>query len=164
MAIALSLHEYLHDHGVHYETLLHERTQSAAQAAHSCSLSETSVAKGVLLRNENGYLLAVVPASSRVEIEALSAMLNQPIALASELEASAIFGDCEIGCVPALAEPYDLMAIVDDGVDAQEDIYFEGGDHRTLVHMRGDDYRRLMSGASHAHISAPPTASGRGRT
>lgn len=154
MAIALSLQEYLTGRGVSYEVMTHKRTMSSSATARASDISEDNLAKGVLLRREDGYLLAIVPASCRVELEALSKWLKQPIALASESEASTIFGDCELGCVPPVAGPYDLMAVVDDSLEGSKDIYFEGGDHSTLVHVTGRQFHHLMSDVPHAHISA----------
>lgn len=154
MGIAISLQQYLDGRGVAYDVTTHERTLSAAATARASSIPEDNLAKGVLMRREDGYLLAIVPASYRVELDALSEWLKQPIVLASETEASAIFGDCEIGCVPPLAGAYDLSAVMDDSLEGYKDIYFEGGDHRTLVHLSGGNFQRLMHDVPHAHIGA----------
>jgi len=39
------------------------------------------------------------------------------------------------------------------GSDALGNIYFEGGDHRTLVHVSGKDFRNLTMDARHARFS-----------
>jgi Ala-tRNA(Pro) deacylase len=152
MGIAISLQQYLDGRGVAFDVTTHERTLSAVATARASSIPEDNLAKGVLMRREDGYLLAIVPASYRVELDALSAWLKQPIVLASETEASAIFGDCEIGCVPPLAGAYDLSAVMDDSLEGSNDIYFEAGDHQTLVHLTGSDFRQLMQDVPHAHI------------
>jgi Ala-tRNA(Pro) deacylase len=154
MGIALSLQQYLDGRGVPYEVMTHERTLCSSATAHATSIPEDNLAKGVLMRREDGYILAIVPASCHVQLEALAKWLQQPIALASETEASLIFGDCELGCIPPVAGPYDLMAVMDDSLEGFNDIYFEGGDHRTLVHVSGRDFHRLMADVPHAHISA----------
>lgn len=154
MGIAISLQQYLDGRGVSFDVSTHERTLSAVATARASSIPEDNLAKGVLMRREDGYLLAIVPASYRVELDALSAWLKQPIVLASETEASAIFGDCEIGCVPPLAGAYDLSAVMDDSLEDRRDVYFEGGDHRTLVHLSEGNFQRLMHDVPHAHIGA----------
>jgi Ala-tRNA(Pro) deacylase len=154
MGIAISLQQYLDGHGVPYDVMTHERTLCSTATARASSISEDNLAKGVLMRRGDGYLLAIVPASCHVELEALGKWLKQPIELASEVEASTIFGDCEMGCVPPVAGPYDLMSVMDDSLEGFKDIYFEGGDHRTLVHLTGRDFHRLMADVPHAHISA----------
>ena len=49
---------------------------------------------------------------------------------------------------------YALDAIVDDSLEGQPEIYLEGGDHRTLVHVHGDRFRALMKDAPHGAIAA----------
>jgi Ala-tRNA(Pro) deacylase len=43
---------------------------------------------------------------------------------------------------------------MDEELDDAEDIYCEGGDHLSLVHMKGREFRELMSGAERAHFVA----------
>ncbi len=64
-----------------------------------------------------------------------------------------MFGDCELGAVPPVAGAYGLAAVMDDSLEGFSDIYFEGGDHRTLVHLNGHNFHRLMVEIPHAHIS-----------
>lgn len=154
MGIAISLQQYLDGRGVSYDVVPHERTMCSSETARVSAIPEDNLAKGVLMRREDGYLLAIVPASCRVRIEALANWLQQPIVLASETEASMIFGDCELGCVPPVGGAYDLMTVMDDGLEGFKDIYFEGGDHRTLVHLTGRDFHRLMADVPHAQIGA----------
>lgn len=154
MGIALSLEQYLDDRGVPYDVTTHEHTLCSSATAHASSIPEDNLAKGVLMRRNDGYLLAIVPASCHVQIEALSNWLQQPIELATETEASMIFGDCELGSVPPVAGAYGLMAVMDDSFEGFDDIYFEGGDHRTLVHVTGQNFHSLMADVPHAHISA----------
>ena len=42
---------------------------------------------------------------------------------------------------------------MDDSLEGFDDIYFEGGDHTSVVHLKGSDYYRLMAGVPHAPIS-----------
>ena len=43
--------------------------------------------------------------------------------------------------------------IVDDSIQAQPDVYLEGGDHATLIHISQAQFSRLMSGARHGRFS-----------
>lgn len=153
MGISLSLEQYLDGRGVPYDVTTHEHTLCSSATAHASSIPEDNLAKGVLVRCDDGYLLAVVPASRHVQMEALANWLQKPIELATETEASMIFGDCELGSVPPVAGAYGLMAVIDDNLKDFDDIYFEGGDHRTLVHVTGQNFQWLMADVPHAHIS-----------
>lgn len=39
-----------------------------------------------------------------------------------------------------VAGAYGLMAVMDDSFEGFNDVYFEGGDHRTLVHVTGQNF------------------------
>ena len=43
--------------------------------------------------------------------------------------------------------------IVDDSIQEQPDVYLEGGDHTTLIHISQAQFSRLMSGARHGRFS-----------
>ncbi len=54
---------------------------------------------------------------------------------------------------PRSASAYELDVIVDDSIQAQPDVYLEGGDHATLVHMDQAQFARLMAEARHGRFS-----------
>jgi len=153
MGIAVSLQEYLDDHHIHYEVMIHERTGSSLQTALTTHVAGDSLAKGVVLTREGGCVLAVVPASSKVRLDAIEEMLHCPVGLASEDEASSLFPDCEAGAVPPIGAAYGLDTIIDDSLDHQRDLYIEGGDHRSLIHMPGVEFQNLMKDVPHGHIA-----------
>jgi Ala-tRNA(Pro) deacylase len=75
------------------------------------------------------------------------------VGLASEEEIAELFPDCEAGAVPAMAEAYGLECMVDESLDELKDVYIEGGDHRSVVHLKGRQFRKLMKDMPHAPIS-----------
>ena len=152
MGIAISLQRFLDGRAVAYDVITHDPTKSALATAHVSAVPEDNMAKGVLIRRKDGYLLAVVPASCQVQLNEVGRWLRQPVSLATEEEVAATFGDCELGCVPPVAGAYGLPAVMDDRLEGFHDIYFEGGDHRTLVHVTGRDFHRLMANVPHANV------------
>jgi Ala-tRNA(Pro) deacylase len=153
MGIALSLKQYLDGQGAPYEIMTHERTVRSSATAKASAIPENRLAKGVLIKHRDGFLLAIVPASRHVHLNAIGAWLQRPAALATEDEVSRVFADCERGSVPAVAAAYGLAAVMDDSLEGFDDIYFEGGDHISVVHLKGSDYLRLTAGVPHAPIS-----------
>ena len=154
MGIALTLQSYFGDHHVAYDVTRHARTGNSSRTAEACHVPGERLAKGVVLKSATGYILAVLPASKRIAIEAVEKVTGAPVILASEQEASMLFPDCETGAVPVFAEAYGIPAVIDEELDDAEDIYCEGGDHMSLVHMKGREFRELMSGAERAHFVA----------
>jgi Ala-tRNA(Pro) deacylase len=152
MAIAQTLQRYL-DQTTTYEVVPHEPTLSSMRTAEACHISGERLAKGVVLRRGSDYLLAVLPASHHIEMESLRAQLGEDIALASEDEIVPLFRDCVRGAVPPVGECYALDVIIDDSIEALPDVYIEGGDHATLIHMSRDEFVRLAPDARHGRFS-----------
>ncbi len=154
MGIALTLQQYLDGEGIAYDVVTHQKTDCSSRTAQASHVSGHCMAKGVVVKREKGYLLAVVPAARLVELEQLSAWLKQPVDLATEEEVSALFPDCDPGAVPPVGAAYGIRAVVDQSLEEQADVYFEGGDHRTLVHLSGSEFHRLMEKVPHERFSA----------
>lgn len=152
MTIAKSLKAILDGRGVRYDIMVHEPTASAAESAHACRVPMSNLAKGVLLKCRNGYVLAIVPASCQVELKEIGSWLNEPVGLATEKEVESVFSDCEAGSIPPVPEAYGLQSIMDESLDGRQEIYFEGGDHCLLVHVSGRDIRTLLHDVPHANI------------
>jgi Ala-tRNA(Pro) deacylase len=154
MSIASTLHRHLASQGVAYETLIHPPTGSSSFTAETAHVPGSQVAKGVVLRDNGGWLLAVLPASHHLRLEWVEQALGRRLELAGEQEASRLFPDCEIGAIPPLGHAYGQEVLVDEALFAADPVHFEGGDHKTLVRIKGADFARLMEGARRATISA----------
>lgn len=153
MGVALSLRQYLDQNGIDYEVLSHQRTSSSLATAHAAHVPAGSLAKSVILEDDGGFLMAVVPANCRLELGQVHRLLKRPLGLATEETVAALFQDCETGAVPAAGGAYGMEMLVDDSLVDQPEIYIEGGDHRELLHMRNREFRRLLSSSRHGHIS-----------
>lgn len=155
MTIARKLQDYIAGKGIRYDTVAHHRTSTSSQTAQAAHVPGRRLAKSVLLHHETGYALAVVPSSHRVELGRLQAVIDKRLGLASEDEVCQIFNDCDIGAVPPVGAAYDVPVILDESFNEDGDVYFEGGDHRTLVHVSGGDFRNLLKDARLARLSQP---------
>ena len=156
MAIATTLRAYLDAQGVAYEIVTHKPAMTAMAAARSAGVDGACMAKAVVLEDESGrYVLALVPASHHVRLRELDRTLERHVGLATERELPTIFADCALGAVPPVGAPYGIEVVVDDSLSGQEAIYFEGGDHCTLVRVLGADFARLTAAARHGRFSAP---------
>lgn len=153
MGMSMKLFNYLRDSGVDYEEVRHPREVSASRIAEKVHVAGDRLAKAVLVKGDSGFRIAVVPSTCRVDLAGLSHMLNERIGLATEDEIETRFRDCDAGALPPLGEPYGMKVCVDETLREQPDIYFEAGDHKTLVHMSGEDFARLMGEAEHGHIA-----------
>jgi Ala-tRNA(Pro) deacylase len=151
--ISSSLQSYLEAQAIAFDEVPHAPALCASDNAQAAHISGNSLAKGVVLKSGDSYMMAVVPASRRVRLDALGNMLGREVALASESEIRPLFADCEIGAVPPVGAAYGLDMIVDDSLMGDGDVYFEGGDHRTLVHLNADGWRQMTRNARHSSFS-----------
>ena len=153
MAIALTLERYLDAKSVKYDVIAHQPTNSSGETAEICHIPGDRLAKGVLLRDEVGYALAVLPASHHIRLSELRRQFGDDVDLATEGEIEDLFQDCVRGAIPAIGECYGLDMVVDDSIEEQPEVYFEGGDHATLVHMTHAQFAKMTAAARHGSFS-----------
>jgi Ala-tRNA(Pro) deacylase len=152
MTIAPTLQKHL-DQNVMYDVITHDPTMSSTRTAQACHVSGDCVAKAIVLRRDGGYMLAVLPASHHIRLPDLKLQVGDDVDLADEREIKRLFPDCALGAVPPIGDCYDLDVIVDDSIQEPSDIYLEGGDHTTLVHLNQAQFSRLMAEARHGRFS-----------
>lgn len=155
MSIANTVKSYLESEQLSYEILQHPHTSSSAETADAAFIWQDQLAKSVLLEDETGYMMAILPASNRVDLKKLREKLHRPLELASEAELGEIFVDCEIGAVPPVGQAYGIPMIYDDSLAKLANVYFEAGDHEDLVYMGGSEFMQLLGQASHAKFATP---------
>jgi Ala-tRNA(Pro) deacylase len=152
MTIALTLQKYL-DQNVTYDVIPHEPTMSSMRTAEVCHIPGDRLAKGIVLSCDGGYMLAVLPATHRIRLAELRTQFGKNTALAGEEEITPLFRDCAPGAVPAIATCYALDAIIDESIDEQPEVYVEGGDHSTVVHMDKARFAQLTKQAQRSRFS-----------
>ncbi len=153
MTIAPTLQKHL-DRNVTYEVMTHDPTMSATRTAQACHVPGNRLAKAVVLRRNGGYMLAVLPASHHIRLLELRRQIGDDVEMAAEREIKPLFPDCALGAVPPVGECYDLDVIVDDSIGEEPDVYLEGGDHTTLIHLDRAEFGRLMADARHGRFSS----------
>ena len=153
MAIALTLQQYLATKGVEYDVVAHAPTMSSMRTAEASRIPGDRLAKAVVLKSEGGFTMAVLPASRHLRLGEIQDYLERPVGLATEREVEQLFGDCELGAIPPMGKPYGMAMIVDDSLAEQPDVYFEAGDHMSLIHVNAMAFQRLMAEARHGRFS-----------
>jgi len=152
------LHEVsdeLAQQGVDYVRVPHRRTQTAAAEAAAIGVAVEDVAKTVVLKTDEGYIRAVVPASERVDLHKIRELAGAGghMRLATEYELSAADPRFELGAVPPFFWPAGDRVIVDRHLAAHDDVILEPGTHEASVKLRVHDLLKL-SRAEVADISA----------
>ena len=152
MAIAETVRSFLEQHSVSYDLISHPHTWSSHETAEAAHISEDHIAKAVIVKDAAGYAMIVVPASNWVEMGHLRTELNRDFHLATEEELASLFQDCETGAVPPLGPAYGIETFLDQSLSSLANVYFEAGDHESLVHVDGEAFRALLRGVRQGHF------------
>jgi Ala-tRNA(Pro) deacylase len=153
MSLSPTLETYLADRGTRYTLEHHAASLSSLETARAARIDEDSLAKSVVLVDGGGHLLAVMPASRRLELSEVRARLGRTLRLAREEEIVELFPDCALGAIPALGAAFGLPTVVDTSLEECDEIFFEAGDHETLVHMTRRDFLALQEDAERVRIA-----------
>ena len=153
MTIASTLRWYLEASGANYEILPHPHSSTSFQTARAARVPKEWLAKAVVLEDEQGYVMAILPTSNRIAIDALEKLLERHLRFATEEEIGELFSDCETGAIPPLGCAYGIQTVIDDSLLRLPQIYFEAGDHEDVVHMSGEQFRALVDGSTHGRFS-----------
>jgi len=153
MPVAAQLKNYLDKRHIKYDVITPPKTETSHSIAEAAHIPEDKVMKSVLLRCEDGYLLTVIPSTHRIQLEKLRAIMDKPLDLAKEREVGSLFTDCELGAIPVAGNAYGLPVLFDDAIYDADDVYFDAGDHESLIHLSAGAFTNLMSTAEHARFS-----------
>lgn len=146
MPIPAHISKFLESQHVPYQACTHSRAYTAQGIAQAQHISGKKVAKVVMVMTDhNKLIMAVVPASHRVDLDRLGQALNSNwIRLATEEEFRDVFPECELGAMPPLGNIYHLDVWVDEKLGSCPTISFNAGTHAETIQMSYADFERLV--------------------
>lgn len=140
----MQIMEYLDKSGVKYELTEHKPAFTAQHMAAEEHEPGKFVAKPVIVKVDGEYLMCVLGACYKIDLEALKVQLDaKKVELATEEEIAGICGDCDIGAEAPFGNLYNLPTIIDKALEADDHIVFQGGTHETAIRISMADYRKL---------------------
>jgi Ala-tRNA(Pro) deacylase len=135
--------DYLSDRGIGFEVLPHRRAFTSMQEARELGMTADQVLKTVALWTEGKYVLAVVPASRRLELRLVRDALEDSAArLATEAELVADFPGYELGALPPLGSLLGVPLLVDPEVLDHEVVVFAAGTETESVRVAAGELFR----------------------
>ncbi len=152
MAMSARVREYLDAQHIPYQLVHHQYRETAQGCADAAHIPPGRLGKAVLLKDEQGFLMAVVPSNKSVDINTLNMHTNRFLMTASQSEVRSQFDDCVNGAVPGIGQAYDLRVIWDDSIVQQPDCYLEAGDHEQFIYLARKDFQTLMQDRDHGRI------------
>jgi HD-like signal output (HDOD) protein/prolyl-tRNA editing enzyme YbaK/EbsC (Cys-tRNA(Pro) deacylase) len=147
MPIAKTVKQYLDNKHVIYDVLDVPNFRSPLEAAGLAGIAPRALYYPVILRDPFGLLMAILPASHKLDFQRLSASLHRTVEPAFQTQLSSVFADCQPGLIPPLGEPYSIRTIIDASLSTPEDVYIVAGDHARLIKLRRKDFMLMQVNA-----------------
>jgi Ala-tRNA(Pro) deacylase len=143
--------EYLEGEGVAFEIIEHPPTDTASAESRAAHVPSAEMAKTVVVHDGPTWILAVVPASHRLDLEKLRLALGagEPLKLATEEELAERFPAVEVGALPPVGPVLVGATVVDGRLLTPSRIACAGGDHRHALRLDPRDVIRLAD----AHVA-----------
>lgn len=155
MARTMTLEQFLDTHQIPYEVFTHARTPTSLKTAAAAEIEAGCLAKAVLLEDDSGYLMAVLPATHQLKLRKLRQEFGRDLRMAAESEMKQVFKDCDVGAVPPVGAAYGMETVLDDSLTEHADLFLEAGDHQRLLHVKTKDFMSLLHDSRHGHFTAP---------
>jgi Ala-tRNA(Pro) deacylase len=140
----MNVQQFLEQRHIPFQMLNHRPTYAAQRLAQVVQVPGGEVAKAVLLRADDGFVLAVLAATRGVNVDRVQELVGADnVELASEAECGDCFPDCELGAVPPFGSKYGMRTLVDRSLSEDEEIVFEGNTHHEAIRMKFRDFMEL---------------------
>lgn len=153
MRIAQQLKAHLRANAIEYDLIPHPHTESSMVTAAASHVPGDRLAKAVIVKDGDDFLMVVVPSDYHVHFGALHKALGRKVGLATEQEVMTLFPDCDAGAAPPVGAAYGIPSMVDKRLLDQPEVYFEAGDHEHLVKTDNDNFRTLQVGATPVEVA-----------
>ena len=145
MPILRKLRAFLNEHDVPYDVMSHPRAYTSEGVAAAQHVPGRELAKVVVAKTGERFVMAVLPATSRLDLHKLGELTGDPhTVLASEDDIAKLFPGCEVGAMPPFGNLFDLPVYVDPRLAEDETIVFEAGSHTETMRLSWGDFERLV--------------------
>src|SRR4030067_614414 len=142
---AKKLKEFLDNNKIKYVAITHSSAYTAQEIAATAHIPGKELAKTVILKVDGKMIMAVLPASYKIDFELLKeATGTSNIRLADEHEFVDKFPECEPGAMPPFGNLYGVDVYVAKSLSEDEEIAFNAGTHTELIKLSYKDFERLV--------------------
>jgi len=139
------LRGFLDSNQIKYELISHATAYTAQGTAATAHVGGDELAKTVIVKLDDTFAMAVLPASRRVDLATLQTATGaKSLRLASELEFKDLFPDCDTGAMPPFGNLYGMQVFVEETLAGKQEIAFNAGSHTELMRLAYADFCRLV--------------------
>ena len=145
----MNIDAFLKEKGVKFSRLKHPVAFTAQEIAAEQHIPGRMMVKTVVVKGDDQFYLAVLPAIYSVDFAKLKKLLGaKSVTLATEAEMEKLFPDSEVGAEAPFGEPYGIKTLVDEHLAESDEIVFQAGDHATTIQINYEDYLKVANATS----------------
>lgn len=137
--------EFLEQNRISYHCYNHPPAATAQEIAQKAHIPGHQLAKTVILKADGRFVMAVLPADEKVDIEKLRRAMNaDELQMARESEFTGLFPWCEPGGEPPFGVMYGMDVYMEQDLVDEDVIAFNAGTHTEVLKMDTSAYRDLV--------------------
>ena len=119
MSTSLPVRRYLDAQDVCYSIIKCPLDEQGWWQGDIGDISPVCVARAMILKDISGLVMAVLPVTHRLKLDALNRQLHRKLRLADEIDYHGVFADCSTGMLPALGDASSFETVIDDSLLGQ---------------------------------------------
>ncbi len=147
MSTSITVRRYLDKQDVQYSIIQCPVDVQGKWQGDIGDVSPFQVARAMILKDISGMVMAVLPITHRLKLDALNRQLHRQLIPAEKRDYRGVFADCSSGILPALGEAYNFETVIDDSLLNQDFVYVASGNAGELMCITGQDFQLLHSNA-----------------
>jgi len=148
MAIPKEIIKYLDKRGAKYAIVTHKKVYTAYDAAQTLRKKLDEIAKNLLVKTDKGFIVAILPASKRLDLNALKKLMNakgmgvKKIEIPKEMIMVRLL-KIKPGALPAFGSLHDLQVYMDKAMQKAKKVIFPTGSFTDSVEMAVREFEKL---------------------
>ena len=138
------LHKFLSSRQAEYKEISHAAAVTAQEQAAVMKTPGMRVAKVLIVKVRDGFVMAVVPAATQADLDRLKGLVgHDDVRLATVEEIGAVVSDCMPGAIPPFGALYGLRTFVDRQLLTTPEVTMAAGSPGSAIRLRSAEFRRL---------------------
>lgn len=144
MTASAKIKSFLEKEKIGFQILEHDVAYTAMETAGSQHVPGRQFIKSVILFADDKFVMCVLPAIHKVDIEKFKKNTNAKEArLATEKEVSKLFPDYEVGAEPPFSLTNKIEIYLDKILEENDEVAFNAGTHTDIIKIKFKDYLKL---------------------
>ena len=152
MALAARVERFLTRKGISYREFPIDQATSLDAAVMASGLPQDDFIQATLLIDITGVMMAVHKFDSALDPDALYQLTGRRLQPLTARQTMRLFGDCDPGFTPPVAQAYDLPLVVDEDVMQSERAVFSSGTADSLIELEGSAVGLALAGGKKGRL------------